>query len=363
MGWMVGGVDGFGRRVSKHSFFFQDIQYRLNMSTDYYDTLGVSRQATQEDIIKAYKSAALKCHPDKPGGDKQKFQELSDAYNTLSVQDKRAEYDLQMFGGGGGGVGGVGGRRGSFGFPDEIFQMFFRGMGGGGVGGVGPVKGDDIRSTCVISLCDVFHGVPKKTFVWKVSNKCSSCERTCVPCKGAGSISNVYNSGGLFSRTSVSCNTCSGRGTIHGSLQDCVCRGTGSVDEEVRKVVDIPENINDGDCVIFKGAGCPGKNGGPPGNMIVAIQINKSEESMMGYQRDGPHLLRTHKISFEESMSGCTVEIPHPSGDTISFHTSRWNEIIDPRKTYVIDGMGLKGGELRFVFDIVYPPPGSWKVV
>lgn len=291
---------------------------------DYYEVLGVSKGASKDDIKKAYRKLAVKYHPDKNPGDKKAeelFKEASEAYEVLADEKKRQTYDqfgfagLEGMGGGGGGAQDFSSVFRDFGdiFGDfGIFDSFF----GGGRGGGGQrrrssaVRGSDLRYDLKVPFKDAAFGT-KVEVSYNRSVQCESCKgngaepgtgkKTCPGCGGTGQ---VRRSSGFFSIAST-CPNCSGEGTIIES--PCkTCRGAGRVEKHTRIKVTIPAGIENGKRINIPGQGDAGKNGGPPGDLYVFINVEPHEY----YERDGADLYCVIPIDIVQASLGTEITVP-----------------------------------------------------
>jgi molecular chaperone DnaJ len=294
---------------------------------DYYDVLGISRDASADDIKRAYRSLARQHHPDvnKEPEAERKFKEINEAYEVLSDDKKRRTYDTHghaAFNGGGGagpaGFGGFGGfsSPGAGGFGD-IFDMFF-GAGASGRPANGPVDGDDIRVDIELTLEEVVSGSEKQIQYHRLES-CEVCYGTgarpgtkpesCPVCKGSGAVRHTQNSIlGTFSTTSA-CSRCRGEGKIIGS--PCgQCAGRARVRKTVEKKVTIPPGVDNGTRMRVPGMGDAGQRGGDPGDLYVMMVVARHEI----FERRGNDLYCEVPISFAVAALGGKVTVPLVNG-------------------------------------------------
>ncbi|MCF8298319.1 MAG: molecular chaperone DnaJ [Saprospiraceae bacterium] len=295
---------------------------------DYYEVLGVSKDADETEIKKAYRQKAIKYHPDKNPDDataEDKFKEAAEAYEVLSNSEKRSRYDRY-------GHAGVGGAAGGGGFNmnmDDIFSQFgdiFGGAFGGGFSGFGSQgrsrrrvnRGSNLRVKVKLTLDEIANGVKKKIKVNKYVG-CSSCQgtgakggssyNTCSTCHGTGQVTRVTNTFLGQMQTSSTCPSCGGEGqTITNKCP--ACAGNGIVKGEEVIEIDIPAGVADGMQLSVSGKGNAAARSGIPGDLIVVIE----EVDHPDLIRDGNNLLYECYISFPDAAIGTSVEIPTIEG-------------------------------------------------
>lgn len=305
---------------------------------DYYEVLGVEKNANADEIKKAYRKAAIKFHPDKNPGDKEaeeKFKEAAEAYDVLSDSEKRAKYDQfghsmgpQGFGGFGGGGGSYGGFGGGMSMEDifahfgDIFGGRFGGDGGFGGATGGPRKhvnkGTDLRITVKVTLKDIMNGVDKKLKIPKLV-ACPHCKgtgakdgtafHTCPRCHGSGYVTTVQQTFmGAMQSQSV-CPECNGEGKII-TEQCSYCHGQGVEKREEIVSFHIPAGVEDGMVLTLRGQGNAPRQGGVNGDLLIKIQEEKDPELI----RDGNDLIYNLMLDFPTAALGGTAEVPTIEG-------------------------------------------------
>ena len=295
---------------------------------DYYEVLGVSKGASEEEIKKAYKKLARKYHPDLNPDNKEaeeKFKEVNEAYEILSDSNKKARYDQFGFAGVdpnyGAGAGG-GGFDGGFDFGDlgDIFGSFFGGGFGGGrrANPNAPQRGESIRLSLAISFEEAAFGCEKEVSVDRME-QCGTCSgsgcaagtspEVCPDCHGTGQVQvRRQTPMGVFA-TSAPCGKCGGKGKIiHQPCPDC--RGSGTVRKRKTIQVSIPAGIDNGQTISVRGQGSAGKNGGPAGDLLVTITVRPHEL----FRREGTSVLCDAPITFAQAVLGAELEIPTIDG-------------------------------------------------
>jgi len=299
------------------------------MAKNYYEILGVPKNAGDDEIKKAYRRMAQKYHPDKPGGDEAKFKEINEAYQVLSDKQKRGQYD--QFGTtfeqaqAQGGAGGFNGFRDFSGFAEAFsgggdfggFGDIFSDLFGGGRGGRASSqvqRGKDISMEILISLEEAAAGVEKELNIRKpvVCSRCSgqggepgSKIETCPECGGSGAVSRTRRAG-FFSFTSTeTCPTCRGAGK-KASNPCSQCGGDGRVNEQVKIIVRIPAGIESGQIIKLSGQGEAPPLGGRPGDFYVTVNIQPHSN----FKRKGEDLYYDLFIHFTQAALGDEIEIP-----------------------------------------------------
>jgi len=338
---------------------------------DYYEVLGVGRDAADEEIKKAYRKQAVKFHPDKNPGDKaaeEKFKELGEAYEALSDPQKRAAYDQyghQAFDprtrAGRGGFSG-----GGFHDPFDIFREVFGGRGGvfdeffGGAGRSdpsAPQRGDDLRYDMEISFEEAVMGCEKEITITK-PDRCDACEgsgveagsksKTCGTCHGRGQ---VISSRGIFS-IAQTCPTCQGAGRV--VEKPCrPCHGQGTVNQPAKIRLRIPGGVDTGARLRSSGNGAAGLRGGPAGDLYVILHVKAHDI----FQREGDDLLCEVPVSFVQATLGAEVEVPTLNGRAVIKVPAG----TQPGAMFRLKGRGVKNlqgyghGDLHVRIDVEVP--------
>jgi len=335
--------------------------------SDFYQTLGVPKNASQDEIKKAFRKLARDYHPDRHPGDKaaeEKFKEVSEAYETLSDTEKRKQYDelsrLGAFGPGAGGFRpGAGGYQGfdprMFGQGNTQFDMgdlgdilgslFGGAAGGGGRGRRRAERGDDLQVDVTVSFDDSLHGVTVRVPVDK-PDTCVACHGTgakpgttpkvCPECQGRGSVSR--NLGGFA--MPQTCPRCHGNGTI--VEEGCpACGGTGVQHATKRYAVKIPAGVKDGSKIRIKGKGEAGLRGGPSGDLFVRVHVEPDDL----FERRGDNVVLEVPVTISEAALGTSIRIPTPGGGHVSLKVPAGSQ---DGRTLRLRGKGaprLKGGQ------------------
>lgn len=284
---------------------------------DYYDVLGVSKTASEDEIKKAYRKLAIKFHPDKNPGDKEaeeKFKEAAEAYDVLSNAEKKRRYDQY----GHAGMGGSGFGGGGFSMEDifsnfgdifsegSIFDSFFGGNGGRG----GRRRsGSNIRIRLKLTLAEMKNGVEKKLKYRRFVEAQGVEYSTCRQCNGAGTVRRVSNTFLGQMATTSECHVCGGMGKII-SKKPREANEQGLIAEEFETSVKIPGGVADGMQLSINGMGNYGGGGSAAGDLLVVIEEAEHEE----LQRDGNNVIYNLWLSFPEMALGCSVEVPTLDG-------------------------------------------------
>ena len=344
---------------------------------DYYEVLGVNKNATDEELKKAYRKLAKKYHPDANPDNKEeaeaKFKEVNEAYENLSDPQKRRMYDQfghdgpQGFGGGQGPFGQGGyysySSSGFNGFDDfgdlgDIFSSFF----GGGFGGKsssrkqnGPRKGADLNLRMEITFEQAFLGVEKEITVTR-NETCDSCHGTgakpgtsvtkCTMCNGTGQVTQVQNTILGQMQTRRTCTACHGTGEI--IKEPCeICHGRGTVRKQPSTKVKIPAGIDDNQTVVLRGEGEPGEKGGPKGDLYITVRIKKHNI----FTRNGNNVMCEVPITITQATLGADLEIPMVDGTKVEY------KIPDGTQTgtkFVIRNKGFKSVNSSSLGDFIF---------
>lgn len=286
-----------------------------------YDVLGVTKDASVDDIKKAYRKLAMKNHPDK-GGDPEVFKNVQSAYDVLSDPEKRASYDRF-------------GPNGPPPQPDPFAHVFGQSV---------RVRRADCTHSVRVSMAEAFSGTTKNLRA-TVSKTCFACQRQCGRCGGSGAIKISMGPMTLMQP----CDGCGGVGVSTGS--GCPeCNG-GTKPHPFELALKVAAGTSDGDHIRVEGLGeQPKRPTEVPGDLVIVIQVDPHPE----FSRRGNDLIWTPKVSFQDSVSGVVLKCPHFAG-AFDVNT-RDLGVIDPRKEYAFPGKGFRGANMLAVFDIEYPP-------
>lgn len=321
---------------------------------DYYEVLGVSKTATQDELKKAYRKLARKYHPDLNKDNPEaaeKFKECNEAYSVLSDDQKRAQYD--QFGhaafenggmGGGGGFGGAGGFGGFGGSGmEDIFDMFFGGQGGrgGSRAKAGPQRGADLRFDLEISFEEAAFGLEKEINLYR-DEVCDHCHgegaepgskvETCPECNGSGYVRFTQNT--MFGQmvNERPCSRCKGEGKI--ISEPCrECHGKGTVKRNKKLKVKIPAGVDNGSRLRVSGEGEAGAKGGPSGDLYVYLYVKPHKF----FERDGTTVLCEVPINIVQATLGADIKVPTLDGQV----TMKIPEGTQPGKVLRIKGKGI----------------------
>jgi molecular chaperone DnaJ len=335
---------------------------------DYYEVLGLSREASQTEVKKAYRRLARDHHPDANPGDtgaEERFKELTEAYEVLSSPQARRAYDTYGHQVPRSGTGATGTGGDPFGGFQDIFEAFFGDQFGEspfgsffGSGTRAPARGNDAEVEVQVTLREAAFEVEREVKV-QIVKGCSVCDGVggtktsqCGTCGGAGAVRTVRQSllGQMVS--TQGCPTCGGRGRIIEVVCDN-CRGSGRVSEVETRRIRIPAGIEDGMGIKVSGAGHTGERGAPAGDLYVRVKVEEDPELM----RDGDDLIHRMRINFVEAALGIESEVPTLEGTT----AVRVDPGTQPGTTLTLRGEGMprvrrRGrGDLKVVVDVMVP--------
>ena len=332
----------------------------MSEKRDYYEVLGVARTASCDDLRKAYRQAALKHHPDRNPGDCEaaaRFKELSEAYQVLSDDDKRARYDRF-------------GHAGMEGMPDlggdifshfqDIFSEFFGGFGGGGGQRRrgGPARGQDLRLQQRLTLKDALLGCKREVSL-RTPVACEECSGTgakpgtkrksCATCGGSGQVSTSRG----FVMFTQTCPECAGEGSVV-KTPCTACNGHGATEKARKVLVTFPAGIDGGQRLRVPGQGMPGGQGGPPGDLYVDVELAPDER----FERDGLDLITRASISFADASMGgqLSLDLPDDTCVTVDIPAgTQPGEVISVkgRGAPRVDGRGK--GALQIIVQVEVP--------
>ncbi|MCU4717992.1 molecular chaperone DnaJ [Halapricum hydrolyticum] len=324
------------------------------MSEDFYDILGVSRDASEEEIQEAYRKKAREYHPDvsdDPDAE-EKFKQVKKAKEVLTDEEKRRAYDqmgherfeqAEKRGGfdGGGGRGGRGDPFGGGFNMEDIFDQFFGGGRRRRRDSNRPRQGQDLKTTLEIDLEEAYEGAEKQVTIRRPET-CPDCSgnghppdadsQTCPECNGRGQVTQVQQTPMGRVQQTTTCRRCGGEGTLY--EETCsTCGGDGVVRNEATLTVEIPAGIQDGQTLRMEREGAPGENGGPNGDLLIDVSIRDHPE----FERDGDDLNRREPISFPQAVFGDTIEVPTLDGD-IEFEIPSGTQ---SGETFRLEGKGM----------------------
>jgi molecular chaperone DnaJ len=329
-------------------------------ASDYYDRLGVPRDADADQIKKAFRRLARELHPDVNSDDPEaetKFKAAAEAYEVLSDPDRRATYDRY----GADGLRSGGFQPSGFGSFSDIFDAFFGGdvFGGGGAGG--PAQGGDVAVSATIELAQAATGTPVEVS-YEAVVRCETCHgngaepgtpiETCGRCGGSGQLRAVTRTPFGQVVRATACDVCHGDGRVPKS--PCkTCRGRGRVVATQTVSVDIPAGIADGQRIRLSGRGHAGEHGGPPGDLYVLVRVAEDER----FVRDGDDLVTVVDVAAPLAALGTTLEVPTLDGP-VPLEVPAGTQ---PHETLTLRGRGLpalrrgRRGDLRVVVNVVIP--------
>jgi molecular chaperone DnaJ len=341
----------------------------MSATRDYYEVLGVSRDADDATIKKAFRSLARELHPDVNKHDpaaEEKFKECAEAYEVLSDPERRATYD--RYGHEGLRSGGYAPNFEGFGSVADIFDAFFGGsspfgdlFGTGGARTVGPVQGGDVAVAAEIDLAQAAHGDTVEVSYEAVA-LCEHCRgngaepgtpiETCQRCGGAGQVRAVSRTPFGQVVRAVVCDTCHGEGRV--AREPCKsCRGRGRKVERAKVSVEVPAGISDGQRIRIGGRGHAGERGGPPGDLYVLIGVREDPR----FVRDGDDLVTAVDVSAPLAALGTTVEVPTLDGPVDLDIPAG----VQPHETLLVRGAGMpalrgrRRGNLRVLVNVIVP--------
>jgi DnaJ-class molecular chaperone len=312
------------------------------MSENYYDILGIDKNASEDDIKKAFRKLALKTHPDKNNGDDNEFKKINNAYEILSDPIKKEDYDNSL----------------NNPFPNfhtnlnehfsfnNLFNTVFNHI-------HNPFnnKSNDILYKIYVSLKDIHEGTTKNLKL-SINKKCFNCNIICNKCNGLGFITQIQQNFIFQQQIKIPCNSCNSNGTISNINKEChLCNGKLIINNEENLTINIPKCTEHGHRIIFHNLGeQPTKVHDISGDLIIEINIKNDDI----FNRNQNNLIYKTNLTLAESIVGKNITIPHYDGD-ININTNIFG-IIDPNKTYILKEKGLGNiGDLLIKFEIIYP--------
>jgi molecular chaperone DnaJ len=343
----------------------------MTTKRDYYEVLGVSSDASNDDIRKAYRQAALKFHPDRNPGDKaaeEKFKEATESFSVLSDDNKRRTYDRFGHAGlqGAGSVDfsniGIGDILNQF---QDLFSDFFGGFGGSARSSRGPERGQHVQVDVVLTLEEVMAGVKREIEVNGVS-PCDPCAGTgaapgtspqrCATCGGSGQVASQRG----FIVFASTCSRC--RGTGQTVATPCSsCKGQGRVERHRKVVVNVPAGVDNGIQLRLTGQGMPGRTGAPAGDLYVQVHVSDDPH----FEREGSDLLVHEAVSFSTAALGGKFEVKLPDATTVQVNVAAGTQ---PGSLVTVRGRGLPRldrsgarGDLHVVVNVTVPKKLSRK--
>jgi molecular chaperone DnaJ len=330
------------------------------MPRDYYEVLGVGRDASEVEIKKAFRRLARELHPDvnQDADAEERFKEAAEAYEVLSDADRRRTYDA--YGREGLRSGGFDPGAG-FGSIDDILQMFFGGAGGFGFGGGGRAAGADVATAIEVELAEVATGASRE-ITYDVVDACEHCRgngaepgtpiESCERCGGAGELRQVARTPfGQMVRSAV-CEVCNGSGKVPQTPCE-VCGGAGRTRRSRTSAIEVPPGIEDGQRMRIAGAGHAGGPGAPPGDLYVEVRVAEDER----FRRDGTDLVTMVAVPATEAMLGTTVAVETLEGE----QEVEVEPGTQPGHEVVLKGAGLprlggrRRGNQRVILNVVVP--------
>ena len=347
---------------------------------DYYEILGVSKNATDDELKKAYRKLAKKYHPDANPDNKAKaeakFKEVNEAYETLSNPQKRQMYDQfgtadpQGFGGAGGPFGGNGGyysytSSGFDGFGDifgDLGDLFGFGTGRTSRAQRGPVKGANLKYDITLTYEEAYTGVEKEINISR-NETCNTCSgsgakpgtnpETCSVCGGKGTITKMQTTLLGQMKVQTTCSNCHGTGKVIKNVCDN-CLGKGTVRKQAKIKIKIPAGIDDGQTVVLRGEGEPGKNGGEKGDIYVTVRLKKHSI----FTRQDDNVYCEIPITFTQATLGADIQVPLVDGTTVTYKipegTQTGTKFTIKDKGFVHINSGYKGN-LIFTVQVQVP--------